>query len=75
MYLHIGENKAVRKKDIVAIFDMDSATVSSVTKKFLSSAQRAGKVRALGYDLPRTFIVMRDGTVYLSSYGYLKIGN
>ncbi|MBO5356182.1 MAG: DUF370 domain-containing protein [Clostridia bacterium] len=73
MYLHIGENKVVRKKDIVAIFDMDSATVSSVTKKYLSNAQKEGKVKALGFDLPRTFIVMRDGTVYLSSYGYLKI--
>ena len=40
MYLHIGENKVVRKKDIVAIFDMDSATVSSVTKKYLSNAQK-----------------------------------
>ena len=73
MYLHIGENKVVRKKDIVAIFDMDSATVSSVTKKYLSNAQKEGKVKALGFDLPRTFIVMRDGTVYLSSYGYIKI--
>lgn len=73
MYLHIGENKVVRKKDIMAIFDMDSATVSSVTKKYLSNAQKEGRVKALGFDLPRTFIVMRDGTVYLSSYGYLKI--
>ena len=73
MYLHIGESKVIRKKDIVAIFDMDSATVSSVTKKFLSTAQKEGKVKALGFDLPRTFIIMRDGTVYLSSYGYIKI--
>ena len=73
MYLHIGENKVIRKKDIVAIFDMDSATVSSVTKKFLSTAQKEGRVKALGLDLPRTFIVMRDGTVYLSAYGKDRI--
>ena len=73
MYLHIGENKVVRKKDIVAIFDMDSATVSSVTKKYLSNAQKEGKVKALGFDLPRTFIIMRDGIVYLSSYGKDRI--
>lgn len=73
MYLHIGENKVVRKKDIVAIFDMDSATVSSVTKKYLSNAQKEGKVKALGFDLPRTFIIMRDGIVYLSAYGYARI--
>ena len=73
MYLHIGENKVVRKNDIVAIFDMDSATVSSVTKKFLSSAQKDGNVKALGFDLPRTFIVMRDKTVYLSAYKFSRI--
>ena len=73
MYLHIGENKAVRKKDILAILDMDSATVSSVTKKYLSNAQKEGRVKALGFDLPRTFIIMRDKTVYLSSYGFSRI--
>ncbi len=73
MYLHIGENKVVRKQDIVAIFDMDSSTVSSVTKKYLSNAQKENKVKSLGFDLPRTFIVMRDKTVYLSPYGYSRI--
>ena len=73
MYLHIGENKAVRKKDVLAIFDMDSATVSSVTKKYLSNAQKEGRVKALGFDLPRTFIIMKDNTVYLSSYRYARI--
>lgn len=73
MYLHIGENKIVRKEDIVAIFDIDSATVSSVTKKYLSNAQKEGRVKALGFDLPRTFIVMKDKTVYLSAYRYSRI--
>ena len=73
MYLHIGENKVVRKKDILAIFDMDSATVSSVTKKYLSNAQKEGRVKSLGFDLPRTFIIMKDNTVYLSSLRYERI--
>lgn len=67
MFIHIGESKVVRKKDIVAIFDMDSTTVSAVTRKYLSTAQKNGKVIPLGYDLPRSFIVMSDKTVYLSS--------
>ena len=73
MYLHIGENKVVRKKDILAIFDMDSSTVSSVTKKYLSNAQKEGRVKSLGFDLPRTFIIMKDNTVYLSSLRYERI--
>ena len=67
MLIHIGENKVVRAKDVVAIFDMDSATVSSVTRKMLSVAQKEKRVIPLGYDLPRSFILMRDNTIYLSS--------
>ena len=67
MLIHIGENKVVRKKDIVAIFDMDSATVCSATRKLLSTAQREKRVISLGYDLPRSFILMKDKTIYLSS--------
>lgn len=73
MYIHIGENKVVRDKDILAIFDMDSATVSSVTRKYLSNAQKEGRVKTLGFDLPRTFIIMKDKTVYLSSYRFSRI--
>ena len=73
MYLHLGENKVVRKKDILAIFDMDSSTVSSVTKKYLSNAQKEGRVKPLGFDLPRTFIRMKDKTVYLSALRYERI--
>ena len=72
MFIHIGENKVVRKKDVVAIFDMESSTVSSVTKKYLSNAQKEGTVVALGYDLPRSFIIMNDKTIYLSSLTFKK---
>ena len=73
MYLHIGENKVVRKKDILAIFDMDSSTVSNTTRKYLSNAQKEGRVKTLGFDLPRTFIIMKDKTVYLSSYRFERM--
>ena len=72
MLIHIGENKVVRKKDIVAIFDMDSATVSSVTRKMLSVAQKEKRVVMLGFDLPRSFILMRDKTIYLSTLTFKK---
>ena len=73
MFIHIGENKVVRKKDIVAIFDMESSTVSSVTRKMLSVAQKEKRVISLGYDLPRSFILMKDKTIYLSSLIFKKI--
>lgn len=68
MYLNIGPNKAVRKKDIVAIFDLDSSTVSLYTRKFLKDAERDKRVELLSYDLPKSFILMRDEKVYLSPF-------
>ena len=61
MYLHVGNNKNIRESRIIGIFDMDNATVSSVTRKFLSSAQKKGLVESAGYEIPKSFIVYRDG--------------
>ena len=44
MYLHIGNNKIIRHRDIVGIFDLDNATVSSVSRAFLRQAQKSGKL-------------------------------
>lgn len=72
MLIHIGENKVVRKKDILGIFDMDSTTVSVHSRKYLSNAQKEKRVKTLGYDLPRSFILMRDKTVYLTTLTFKK---
>ena len=32
MYLHIGNGKMIKMKDIVGIFDSDTATVSKITR-------------------------------------------
>jgi len=68
MYLNIGPNKAVRKKEIIAIFDLDSSTVSLYTRKFLKDKEREKRVIPLGYELPKSFILMKDETVYLSPF-------
>ena len=68
MYLNIGPNKAVRKRDVVAIFDLDSSTVSLYTRKFLMEGEREGRVELLSYDLPKSFILMRDDKIYLSPF-------
>ena len=57
MYLHIGNNVILRKKQVMGIFDMDNATVSPVTRAYLSKAQKAGQVEAVSFDIPKSFIV------------------
>lgn len=66
MYLHIGNGKSVRKKNIIGIFDLDSATVSSITKKFIKKKEKEEMVDYLDKDLPRSFIVLEDNRVLLS---------
>ena len=60
MYLHVGNNKNIREKNIVGIFDADSATISMVTRKFLSDADRRGAVEAANEELPKSFILYRE---------------
>ena len=60
MYLHIGNGKSVRKKDIIGIFDLDTATVSGITKKFINSMQKDGRLKYYDSDLPRAFVLFSD---------------
>ncbi|MBQ7225559.1 MAG: DUF370 domain-containing protein [Clostridia bacterium] len=68
MYVYIGENKVIRKSEIEFVFDLDSATVSVHTRNYLKKAEKEKRVVMLGYDLPKSFVVTRDGTVYLSPF-------
>lgn len=41
MFLHAGNNKNILLKEIIGIFDMDTATVSPDTREFLKSSDKA----------------------------------
>ena len=66
MYLHLGQNTVVTTGEIVGFFDMDNTTVSKTTRDFLSNAERGGKVKYVSYDLPKSFVVTADKSVYVS---------
>ena len=61
MYLHIGNGESIKTEDIIGIFDLDTATVSKTTKKYISAKEKEGKVEYLDYDLPRAFILCKSG--------------
>lgn len=60
MYLHIGGGVTVRKKDVIGIFDLDSATVSKITRKYISYNQKKGNIKYEDSDLPRAFVLYED---------------
>ena len=69
MYLHLGSQVVVPYSSIIGIFDLDNASVSRHTRKFLENAQREGKVVNVSFDLPRSFIVcmkQKKHIVYIS---------
>jgi len=61
MYLHIGNGETVCNRQIIGLFDLDTASVSGVTRSFLAGKESAGDVRYAGDDLPRSFLLIRDG--------------
>ncbi len=60
MYLHIGNNRVIRTGSIVGIFEMDNATVSMITRKFLNDMQRDYLVEAASYEIPKSFILYEE---------------
>ena len=60
MYLHIGNGNSVKRKNIIGIFDLDTATVSKITKDFIGKRQKDGAVTNLDSDLPRAFILLDE---------------
>ena len=60
MYLHVGNGKYLKKKNIVGIFDLDTATVQKNTKVFIDRTSREKKIFYDDTDLPRSFIVLSD---------------
>jgi len=69
MYLNIGNDMAVRDKNIIGIFDMDNTSTSKRTREFLDKAESEGQVVPCD-DLPKSFIVTAEygfDRVYLTT--------
>lgn len=57
MFLHIGGDVVVLLKEIIAIFDLESALHSDSTKEFLKIAEEEGFIRRISEEEPRSFII------------------
>lgn len=69
MFLHIGGDVVIPVKNIIAIMDIDTTTISKDTKEFLKIAEEEGFVESISEDLPKTFIITefeKKSKIYLS---------
>ena len=59
IYLNVGSGKSIREKDIIGIFDMDTSTVSPITRKLLSEADKQKRTETPSYEIPKSFVLYR----------------
>lgn len=65
MYVDIDTDSLVNGDDVVGIFDLDNTTINKFTNEFLNKMQAEGKIEYLVSDIPKSFILMKDGTVFV----------
>ncbi len=70
MYTHAGNNRIIRTRDIIGIFDMDTATMAIPTRDYLRTEEKKGCMVNIKEEIPKSFIVTveKSGkeTVYVS---------
>ena len=57
MFLHIGEGKIIRKKDIIGVFDLETTSVSKKTRDFLRINDKQGNIEYISDEIPKTYII------------------
>ena len=66
MYVEIFSDCLVDSKDIVGVFDLDNTTTNRYTTDFLNRLRAENRVTYLVSDIPKSFILMADGSVYVA---------
>lgn len=72
MYLHVGNNKNIRIRDIIGIFDADTATISLITRKYLTAAERERLVLSAKDEVPKSFILYRENGKYMVCFSQIS---
>ena len=69
MYLHLGGDVVVSLKNVISIMDLETTTVSKISKEFLTIAEEEGFIESISEDLPKSFIITeidKKSKIYLS---------
>ncbi len=69
MFVHLGAGTSVKSRDIVAIFDLETSTLSKRTREFVARAERDFLVTDVCEGMPKSFVVWEhagEQRVYVS---------
>ncbi len=70
MFLHLGNDHIVFNKDIIAVLDFETTTVSKITREFLRVSEEEGFIVNVSDDVPKSFIVTEtkgQSRIYISN--------
>ena len=59
LFLHVGQDVLVDRRDIVGIFDLDTTTVSKISRDYLTGAEKKGEAVTVSGELPKSFVVVQ----------------
>lgn len=70
MYLHLGQDTVVKQEEIIGIFDLETSSVSKLTRQYLTQAQKTGEVVNVSAEMPKSFVPCcgknNEQTVYIA---------
>ena len=75
MYLHLGNDCIVKKEDIVGIFELDGKITTKETKAYLKEAQKRGKLISVGNDLPKSFVITKEGDEEKIYFSHISVSS
>lgn len=66
MYIHLGSKTVINSKEIIGIFDLDTATVSKRTREFLNKNEKKNNIILVSEEIPLSFVVCDNDKIYFS---------
>ncbi len=61
MYITLGSSVSVKKRDVIGIFDLDTAPADSQVMEFLKENEKKKNVTVVGDGIPKAFVVTNNG--------------
>ena len=69
IFLHLGKDCIVKQEDIIGIFDLDTTTVSKISRDFLKFSEKRKQTVNVSFELPKSFVITCENgemKVYIS---------
>lgn len=64
MYIHLGGDKLIQTKDLIAIFDLTIEKSSKISKDYLQHAREFKKTDRIGSEESKTIVLTTDKIYY-----------